>query len=323
MIALLVATAAERRGIAIHLHDSRRLIITSSEFPIAAPLYPASNERIRAAIGSAPDRLHILPGAVTSDHESITTNLGRGGGDYSAAIIAAALAAERLEIWAAGGGISTADPYIVPTARAVPHISYGEAAELGYFGARMIYPHAIRPAIEAGIAVSIRNSDDPTQAGTIITPLVPKGTTAGIRAIAGKRPITVITIHSYRMLDAWGFLGRIFALFEQHRLSVDLVTTSEVSVSLTVDTSRDLASIVAELERIGHVDIESDMAVVCLVGAQLWRQSSVAARVFTTLSHIPLRMIGLGSSDTNLSLVVRATDAHNAIRSLHEEFFAG
>ncbi|HUZ17898.1 MAG TPA: lysine-sensitive aspartokinase 3, partial [Spirochaetia bacterium] len=214
--------------------------------------------------------------------------------------------------------IMTSDPRVVPAARTIHSISYNEAAELAYFGAKVVHPSTIQPAVESGIPVHVKNTSDPNGAGTLIVERV-DGT--GLRAIAGKKDITLIHISSTRMLNAYGFLSRIFTIFERHRTPVDLIATSEVSVSMSIDNAQALSEIVAELKEIGRVDVEGALAIICLVGQELWKDSGFLAKVFSALKETPIRMISLGSSDINLSLVVPVKMMDTTIQTLHDEFF--
>lgn len=321
---LLIYTAARQRGLPARLLDSRTLLRTDSSFGSAMPDFTATREALRAAIPpeepstGAEGELVIMQGFIASNPEGVTTTLGRGGSDYSATIIGAAVEAEEVQIWTDVDGIMSADPRLVPAARTLADISYGEAAELAFFGARVVHPFTIQPAIDRGIPVYVRNTARPGEPGTRISGGFAE---RGVRAITAKRGITVITINSYRMLNAYGFLSRIFAVFARHQVSVDLVATSEVSVSMTVDRPERVAEIVRELEEHGQVTVEEEKAIVSLVGKDLWKDSSVLARVFSTLEGISVRLISLGSSDTNLSLVVPDGEAGRAVEQLHGAFF--
>ena len=262
--------------------------------------------------------LHVLQGFIAADSAGVTTTLGRGGSDYTATIVGAALEADEVQIWTDVDGIMSADPRVVEGARTLEEISYVEAAELAFFGARVVHPYTIQPAIERGIPVYVRNTERPELPGTRITGEFAE---RGVRAITVKRGITVITINSYRMLNAYGFLSRIFDVFARHHVSVDLVATSEVSVSMTVDTTDRLAEVVTALEEHGQAHVEDQKAIVSLVGKDLWKDSSVLARVFQTMEGIPVRLISLGSSDTNLSLVVSEGDGVATVQRLHHAFF--
>jgi len=213
----------------------------------------------------------------------------------------------------------TADPRIVPEARPITAISYREAAELAYFGAKVIHPSTIQPAVNLGIPVRVKNTFAPDHPGTEI---VPSAAGIGVRAIASKRRITLVSVNSSRMLLAHGFLRRIFEIFEKHQTSVDLVATSEVSVSMTIDDPSAIDRITRDLSEIGTVGVEAEKSIICLVGQDLWKDTVFLARVFKALGTTPVRMISLGASDINLSLVVPEAATEESVRSLHAEFFA-
>ena len=220
-------------------------------------------------------------------------------------------------IWTDVSGIMTCDPRLVEGARTLPRISYREAAELAYFGARVLHPATIQPAVRNSIPVVVRNARRPQAAGTSIAAQAP----AGAKAIACKRGITLINVTSSRMLLAYGFLRRIFEIFEHHRTPVDLVATSEVSVSMTIDDAARLDAIVAELEEIGTVSADRDAGLVSIVGQELWEQPGFLAGAIGALRGVPLKMMCLGSSDINLSLVVADSATETAVRALHRKFF--
>ena len=212
----------------------------------------------------------------------------------------------------------TADPRVVDSARTVSSISYSEAAELAYFGAKVVHPSTMQPAIEGKIPVVVKNTQDESGAFTSIQAQTGR---TGITAIAGKTGITVLTVTSSRMLNAVGFLRQIFSTFEKHKTPVDLVATSEVSVSMTIENAERLDAIRGDLSEIGTVTVESGKGIICLVGQDLWKESSFVAQVFTTLAGTPIRMISLGSSDINLSLVVPEELLSASVQSLHGRFF--
>ncbi len=314
----IVHARACERGIDSILLDSRDLIRTDDEFNAANVEFTETTTRIRAYVTPTSGRVIVLQGFIARTADGVTSTLGRGGSDYSASIIAAALDAQKLEIWTDVDGIMTMDPQIVPEARTVDSMSYDEAAELAFFGARVVHPSTIQPAVDRGIPVYVRNTRNPDRTGTRISGT---GDEEGPRALASKSPTTVITIHSSRMLNAYGFLARIFAIFERHRLSVDVVATSEVSVSVTLDDPPDLSGLMSDLAEFGRVEREDDQALICIVGNRLWRRSETVARVFDSLRDIPIRLISLGSSDVNLTLIVPSDSLQRAVRTLHNTLF--
>jgi len=259
-----------------------------------------------------------MQGFIASTSGGATTTLGRGGSDYTATIVGAALRAEEVQIWTDVTGIMTADPRIVETARTIDQMSYREAAELAYFGAKVIHPSTIQPAVNLGIPVWVKNTFRPDDAGTKIVPSIPG---SGLKAIACKKGITLVSISSSRMLLAYGFLRRIFEIFEKYLTPVDLIATSEVSVSVTIDNPAAVNNIARDLSEIGTVGVEAEKSIICLVGQDLWKDTVFLARVFSSLKSTPVRMICLGASDINLSLVVPVESTEESVRSLHDEFF--
>ncbi|HUX21784.1 MAG TPA: lysine-sensitive aspartokinase 3 [Spirochaetia bacterium] len=314
----LIAARARGRGIDAELFDSRDFVRTDDAFTAASPLMEETAKLTREVVHPRPGKLCIAQGFIGRTQSGVTSTLGRGGSDFSATIIGSALEADEVIIWTDVNGIMTSDPRVVPEAKTISTISYNEAAELAYFGAKVVHPSTIQPAVEKGIPVWVKNTRDPNGKGTRIVAAA-EGT--GLRALAGKRDITLIHVSSTRMLNAYGFLSRIFSIFETNKTPVDLIATSEVSVSMSIDNTRSLKTIITELEEIGTVDVEGDLSIICLVGQDLWKDSSFIARVFGALKDIPIRMISLGSSDINLSLVVPVKMMDTAIRELHGEFF--
>lgn len=317
----VIAAAAEARGIPSTLLDSRTLVRTDEEFGGARPDLEATKSLIGASVAPRPGHLFVTQGFIGSTATGITTTLGRGGSDYSATIFGVSLGAERVEIWTDVDGIMTADPRRIPSARTIPEVSYNEAAELAYFGAKVVHPATMIPAVESDIPVVVCNTGNPTGSKTRITAAP---STTGLRALAGRGGVTIITVHSSRMLNAWGFLSRMFQVFEHHRVSVDLIATSEVSVSVSVDVPVAPTAMIAELEQLGRVTVDSEKAVVSLVGERLWRDPALIRDVFASLADSTdhrVEMISLGSSDTNLSLVVPEQIYSSVLERLHQRLF--
>jgi len=286
---------------------------------------PADTEqRTRAELAPLLDRrlVPVLGGYIGATLGGVTTTLGRGGSDYSAALVGAALAAAEIQIWTDVSGVLTADPRVVPGARTIPALSYAEAAELAYFGAKVLHPKTLQPAMDRDIPVRICNSHAPGDPGTVVTARgnMRAGT---VKAIAHKSGITVLQISSTRMLGAYGFLRGLFEVFERHQTVVDVVTTSEVSVSLTVEDAGSLPAIVAELQPLGTVAVQSGRAIVCVVGEGLRNTPGIAARVFATVSDINISLISQGASRVNLTFVVDEARAREAVLRLHEALFEG
>ena len=319
---LIVTLAFQRFGMtAVHV-DSRRLIVTDQRHTQAAPDFAETDARLAATIPPlARDAVVVMGGFIGSTKDGVTTTLGRGGSDFTASIVGAGIGAEEIQIWTDVDGMLTADPTILPGGHRVKTISFAEAAELAYFGAKVLHPATVVPAIEKNIPVLILNSRRPEVPGTrIVAEAVPCANV--VKSIACKRKIALVNIHSTRMLMAHGFLRRIFEVFDRFETPVDMVATSEVSVSLTIDNPARLSDIVAELEQFAEVDIEKDQVIVCLVGDNIRRTPGVARRVFNALDGIDIRMISQGASLLNISLVVAEADLLRAVPALHEEFFA-
>jgi aspartate kinase len=265
-------------------------------------------------------RVVVMGGYIGSTASGVTTTLGRGGSDYSAAIAGAALNAEEIQIWTDVDGMMTTDPRIVPNACKVREISFDEASELAYFGAKVLHPLTVLPAVEKNIPVYILNSRKPTGTGTRITREA-RPCRNLIKSIALKKGITVVTVSSSRMLMAHGFLKALFDVFDRHRTSVDMVATSEVSVSLTLDNVSSLDAIVEDLRQLGDVEITSKAALVCLVGSNLKYTPGVAKRAFGSLSDINILMVSHGASNINFSFIVDEKDATATVQRLHADFF--
>jgi aspartate kinase len=262
-----------------------------------------------------------MGGYIACTLSGTTTTLGRGGSDYSAAIAGAALNAEEIQIWTDVDGMMTSDPRIVRDAWKVKDISFDEAAELAYFGAKVLHPMTVLPAVEKNIPVYILNSRKPQGTGTRIT-LEARPCKNIIKSIACKRGITIVTVSSSRMLMAHGFLRALFEVFDRHHTSVDMVATSEVSVSLTLDNTLSLHAIVEDLKRLGHVEVSSETALICLVGNNLKYTPGVARRAFGSLGDINTLMVSHGASNINFSFLVDEKDANTAVAKLHAHFFS-
>jgi aspartate kinase len=309
--------------------DARRVLVTDAEHNSAAPDTIATTERMREQIGPiiGAGRVPVLGGFIGATSSGVTTTLGRGGSDYSAAIFGAALGLDEIQIWTDVDGMLTADPRIVPQPRVVPHLSFAEASELAYFGAKVLHPSTILPAVAKNIPVRILNSRRPETAGTRITAAGTPGMAAGaasagqLTAIACKRDVTVIDITSTRMLMAHGFLRRLFEVFERLKTAVDVVTTSEVSVSVTVDDTRRLEAIVDNLRSFADVSCEPEMAIICVVGENLRTDPALFGRAVTALDRVPLRLVSQAASRRNVTFVLRNADVPHAMMRLHETFF--
>ena len=319
---LIVAAYLRGCGIQTAHVDSRSVIVTDRRHTQAAPLFEETDRRLRETLVPIADSAVIVMGGfIAATEDGVTTTLGRGGSDYTASIVGAGIGAEEIQIWTDVDGMLTADPTILPGAHRVKVCSFTEAAELAYFGAKVLHPATVLPAIEKNIPVRILNSRRPEVEGTLIVSDPPPCSTP-IRSIACKRNITLWNIVSTRMLMAHGFLRRIFEVFDRYETPVDMLATSEVSVSLTIDNTRSLDAIRNELEAFADVSIEENQAIVCLVGENIRRCDNVSARAFAALDGVRPRMLSQGASALNLGFVVAGADLSAAVQALHTEFFA-
>jgi aspartate kinase len=319
----IVAAALFGRGIPSIWLDARGAIVTDARHTCAAPLLPetmeAADRTVRPSL--ADGRVPVLGGFIGRTLAGDTTTLGRGGSDYSASLIGAAIGAAEIQIWTDVDGMLTADPRIVYDAEVVRSLSFAEAAELAYFGAKVLHPSTIFPAVSRNIPVRILNSGRPEAEGTLIT-ADPLPGHRPFAALACKRGITVIDITSTRMLMAHGFLRRVFEAFETNETAVDVVTTSEVSVSVTIDDNRHGPEIVATLLAFADVRVEEQMAILTVVGDRLATNSSLAARIIGALTGFPLRMISQAASRRNVTIVLPEASLAAAMTHLHRELFA-
>lgn len=316
--ALFAATLVARGIPATAIHAGEAGLVTDDRFGQAHPL-PEAPARLRAAAREWKG-VPVITGFIGATMDGRTTTLGRGGSDWSAAYIGAALGADEIQIWTDTSGLLSADPRVVPEARPVPRLSFAEACELAYFGARVLHPKTLLPAMEKGVPVRVLNTARPEDPGSLITSeaeTTPHGWR--VKSIASKSGITAVTIASTRMLLAHGFLARVFEVFGRHHVVVDLVTTSEVSISVTVDDTSRLPDALAELESIGQVEVRGDLAVVAVVGEGAPTQVGLAGQVFTLLGGVgvPVEMISQGASRVNLSFVVAEAHAAKVVKLLH------
>jgi len=319
----LITAAFVVRGIGACHVDARDVIITDATHNKAVPQMEESNDRLVAVMkplleqGQTP----VLAGFIGATRERVTTTIGRGGSDFSAAIVGASLGAAHIEIWTDVDGMKTTDPNLCAEARRIKEISFEEAAELAYFGAKVLHPATLLPAIQKNIPVLVLNSRNPKNEGTRITARgVPCKNT--IKAIAAKKRITIVDVVATRMLMAHGFLKTIFDIFDKHRCAVDVVSTSEVSVSLTVDSNEAIPAIAADLQPLADVKYEGRKAIVCLVGENIRGTPGIAAKVFGAISDINVRMISQGASEINITFVIDEEHVPEAVRRLHAVFFS-
>jgi len=318
----MVAAAFVAQGIPAAWVDARRVLVTDAEHTMAVPDTDATCRRTQELVASrtAAGEVPVLGGFIGATAAGVTTTLGRGGSDYSAAIFGACLDVEEIQIWTDVDGMLTADPRVVADPVLVPQLSFSEASELAYFGAKVLHPSTILPAVSKNIPVRILNSRRPEVRGTMIT-AEGRSDEGVITALACKRGLTVVDITSTRMLMAHGFLRRLFEVFERFRTSVDVVTTSEVSVSVTVDSTRRLDDIVGNLEHFAEVVCEPDMAIVCIVGENLRSDPELFARAVVSLKGVPLRLVSQAASRRNITFVLRDSDVPQAMNRLHDAFF--
>ncbi|HVC48499.1 MAG TPA: lysine-sensitive aspartokinase 3 [Terracidiphilus sp.] len=318
----IVAAAFAEAGIQAAHVDAREVIITNSHFQKAAPIDSTIEKRTAEKLLPLIDagQVPVLGGFIASDEEGITTTLGRGGSDFTAALIGGVLAADAIEIWTDVNGIMTCDPRVCPDALRVKVISFEEAAELAYFGAKVLHPATILPAVRKNIPVLVLNSRNPQNEGTRITSLAPH-CKSPFKSIAVKKKLSIIDVVASRMLMTHGYLKEIFTIFDKHKCPVDMVSTSEVSVSLTVDSNDKLPAIAADLSQLADVKYEGRKALVCMVGEDIRGQNGIAAQVFSAIRHINVRMISQGASEINMSFMIDEDDADEAVRSLHAAFF--
>jgi len=320
---VMIAEAFKERGLnGVHV-DSREVIVTDSQYQKAAPLDALIEERAARHLQPHIDagRVPVMGGFIGSNEAGITTTLGRGGSDFTGALVGGALHAEAIEIWTDVNGIMTTDPRICPDALRVKVISFEEAAELAYFGAKVLHPATILPAVRRNIPVLVLNSRNPSNEGTRIISLAPH-CKSPFKSIAVKKKLSIIDVVASRMLMTHGYLKAIFDIFDKYQCPVDMVSTSEVSVSLTVDSTAKLPEIADELGKIADVKYEGQKALICLVGEDIRGQNGMAAQVFGAVKHVNVRMISQGASEINMSFMIEEEDVEEAVKALHATFFA-
>lgn len=317
----LVAAYFKLKGIPAEYVDAKEVFITDSAFMAAEPQPELIAERARELVQPLIDdgKVPILGGFIGSNGEGVTTTLGRGGSDYSASLLGAALKASSIEIWTDVDGMLTADPRVVKGAQLIEEIRFDEASELASFGAKVLHPNTIAPAVRLGIPVFVYNSRKPDGRGTRITFDAPR---RAVSAIAGKSGITVVRVSAAKMLFAHGFLKRVFEIFDKNGTSVDVVATSEVSISVTVDDPSTLESLLVDLRQLGDVSVERDRAIVAVVGAGISDESEAMGRAIGALAGIKVHMMSLSATAINLTVIVDAEDLTNAMVRLHDEFFS-
>ncbi|WP_275555739.1 lysine-sensitive aspartokinase 3 [Mixta sp. Marseille-Q2659] len=328
MSSLLFVEILRERHVAAEWFDVRKIMRTNDRFGRAEPdvsaLAELSQQQLRPRLEKA---LIITQGFIGSEANGRTTTLGRGGSDYTAALLGEALQAQRIDIWTDVPGIYTTDPRIVPAAQRIDKITFEEAAEMATFGAKVLHPATLLPAVRNDIPVFVGSSKDPAAGGTLVCnetenpPL--------FRALALRRKQTLLTLHSLNMLHARGFLAEVFAILARHHISVDLITTSEVSVALTLDTTGSTSTgdslltqaLLTELSSLCRVEVEENLALIALIGNKLSQACGVGKEVFGVLEPFNLRMICYGASSYNLCFLVPGNDAEQVVRTLHHNLF--
>jgi aspartate kinase len=319
----MITEAFARCGLQAVYVDARKCIVTDAQHGKAIPQDAATEERLKQHVVPhlAEGRVPVMGGFIGATDKGVTTTLGRGGSDFTAAVVGGGIDAGVIEIWTDVDGIMTADPRVCPDALRVKTISFEEAAELAYFGAKVLHPATILPAVKKNIPVFVLNSKNPESGGTRITALATH-CKSPFKSIAVKKRLTIMDIVASRMLLSHGYLRAIFEVFDKHKCPIDMVSTSEVSVSLSLDSNEKLPAIAADLSKLADVKYEGRKALVCMVGEDIRGQNGIAARVFQAIRHVNLRMISQGASEINMSFMVEEDDAEEAVRSLHAEFFS-
>jgi aspartate kinase len=319
----MIAEAFDQHGLRGAHVDARSCIVTDATYGRAVPQESAIEERLRGIVlplieaGKTP----VIGGFIGATVDGITTTLGRGGSDYTAALVGGGMHAGAIEIWTDVDGIMTTDPRICPDALRVKTISFEEAAELAYFGAKVLHPATILPAVQKSIPVWVLNSRNPENEGTRITAMSAK-CSSPFKSIAAKKKLTIIDVVASRMLMTHGYLKAVFDVFDKYKCAIDMVSTSEVSISVTVDSNQQLPEICAELAKMADVKMEGHKALVCLVGEDIRGHNGIAGQVFGAISHVNVRMISQGASEINMSFMIDEEDVEEAVRSLHAHFFA-
>jgi aspartate kinase len=319
----IVAEALVQEGLRAETVDARTLLITDETFGAASPLLEEIAPRLRLQLKPMLDTglLPVVGGYMGATKRGVTTTLGRGGADGTAAVIGTLLDAEEIQIWTEVDGLMNVDPKVVADARAIADVSPEEAAELAYFGTKVLHPAMIQSAVDKGVPVRVCNTQQPSAPGTLVSARQHLGP-SGPCAVAHRKGITVVLLSQPKMLMASGFLRRVFEIFERYDTAVDLIATSEVSISVTVDDVEHLSAIKTDLAELGEVRILRETAIVSLVGRGFFRYQGLARRIFDALADVNVVMISFAASDVNISVVVVEADAERAVLGLHREFFS-
>ncbi|HDA9436166.1 lysine-sensitive aspartokinase 3 [Proteus mirabilis] len=328
MSTLLFVELLLEKGISADWFDVRKVMKTNDLFCHAEPDMAQLTELTQSLIQPRlTETVIVTQGFIGQEPKGKTTTLGRGGSDYTAALIGEALGMSRVDIWTDVPGIYSTDPRIVPQAHRIDHIAFDEAAEMATFGAKILHPATLLPAVRSGIPVFVGSSKAPEEGGTLVCAQTDNPPV--FRAIALRRNQTLLTLHSLKMLHARGFLAEIFTILSRHHISVDVITTSEVSIALTLDTTGTTSSsgslltnaLLTELSALCRVEVEEDLALVAIIGNSLSQVNGLGSQIFGTLEDYNIRMISHGASTHNLCLLVDGKDADNIVRKLHDTLF--
>lgn len=301
----------------VHLLDARTVIKTDSNFGKATPLVDIIEKEATARLNLSGEVMYVTQGFIGSDLQGNTTILGRGGSDFSAALFAEGVSASTLEIWTDVAGVATTDPRLVPQARIIPELSYSEAGEMAQYGAKILHPATIAPAVRKAIPVFVGSSFEKDLPGTWIRTSVDHKPT--VRAITKRSNQALLTITTPSMYNAYGFMSELFEVFGRHRVSVDCVTTSEISVAVTVESATlENARFISDLEKVGSVHVEGGLALVSLIGNELTRRATLAKTIFGAVDDVNIRMMSLGASQYNFNFLVTENDSKSVIQKLHK-----
>ncbi|MDZ7372920.1 MAG: lysine-sensitive aspartokinase 3 [candidate division KSB1 bacterium] len=318
----ILAAYFQQEGLPVEWVDARELVVTDEQHTQAEPLFEETRTRCREILLPLlkAKRIPLTQGYIARSKSGAITTLGRGGSDYTASLIGAALEAEEIQIWTDVDGIMTADPWLIPQAKNIPVMTFNEAAELAFFGARVLHPKTLVPAVERGIPVRVRNTHKPEGEGTLILAEAPPNGQR-VKSIAYKEGMTLVNLVSTRMFKAHGFLKQIFEIFDRYRVSADLVATSEVSVAVAIYDASRLPLVVQELQQFGRITVKPRQAVVCVVGEKLKETPGIVGQIFQDLSDVKVSMVSQGGSEINLSFVIDEADLPTVISRLHRRFF--
>ncbi|HUI31579.1 MAG TPA: lysine-sensitive aspartokinase 3 [Candidatus Acidoferrales bacterium] len=319
---MITAQAMEENSIKAALVDAREYMITNETYTKAVPLFEIVGEKTKKALMPLVNGGYVVvtQGFIGASEKGITTTIGRGGSDYSAAIIGALLGAEEIQIWTDVDGVLTADPSIVTEARRIKKMSFNEASELAYFGAKVLHPMTILPAIEKNIPVYVRNSRNPSYRGTLIS-RSENHEECIVKSIVYKEHITLLNLVSSRMFMAHDFLEAVFAVFNKYKTIAHAVATSEVSISVAIDDTTKLEEMKKEFDEFAEVTSSSGKAIVCVVGENIRHSPGIVGKIFSAMDGIRVNMISQGASEINIGFVVDENDLERAVQLLHKDLF--